>query len=337
MVRLKEVAALAGVHPATASRALNPQTAPKVKAATLERVKAAALELDYRVNTQAANLRKKRSGLIGVVMRDFTNMMLPIMFKGIEDRLRKSGYVALLGTTYADADRKRDLYRTFMDRRVDGMIVTYADRIDEDLERVRSARVPSVLINRSTLSGGESRVLPDIAIAMTQIVDHLAGFGHTEFGYIAGPENSAMSDRKSEAFRAAIGRHELHVGEERMVRPVLATDDEGERIALRLLTQHPELTALVCSNDLLAIGALRAAAKLGLGCPKDISVSGFNDIPFLDRIEPPLTTASIPHYEMGYAAAERLVREIAGERDLESEIVFPSSIVVRRSTGPVRA
>ncbi len=333
-MRLADVAKAAGVHPGTVSRALNPETAHHLNADTVARVREVARELDYRVNGLAAGLRRSRSGLIGVVMRDFTNMMLPVMFRGIENRLRESGYMALLGTTYADPERKRDLYQTFLDRRVDGFVVTFADRDDADLAILRSDGIPLVLLNRATVTPGDLAILPDLEGGMRVVAEHLLKLGHRRIGYVAGPSNALTADRKLAALRAALASSGAPLDEAVVRRARLATDLDGEAAAHDLLAAHPELTAVACGNDLIALGTLRAATKLGRECPFDLSVVGFNDIPFLDRIAPALTSVAIPHYEMGYAAADAVVALI-GNKPVAASLAFPCTLVPRASTGPV--
>ncbi|WP_192843066.1 LacI family DNA-binding transcriptional regulator [Aureimonas frigidaquae] len=333
---LSDVAKAAGVHPSTVSRALNPQTAHIVNQETLERVRRVAQDLDYRINNLASNLRRSRSGLIGVVMRDFTNMMLPVMFRGIENRLRESGYMALLGNTYADAARKHDLVRTFLDHRVDGFVVTYADRDDHDLDLVRSRNIPLVLLNRETDHLGDPTILPDLVIGTEAVIAHLLELGHRRIGILAGPRNAVTADHKLDGFRSALARREIILCDSETRRAHLATDTDGEDAAFDLLSARPELTALACGNDLLALGAVRAAARLGMRCPEDLSITGFNDIPFLDRVTPPLTSVSIPHYEMGYAAAHAIVSRISGGPISDKERRFPCTLVVRASTSSPR-
>lgn len=331
--RLSDVARAAGVHPGTVSRALNPQTAHLLNADTVVRLREVARDLDYRVNGLAASLRRSRSGLIGVVMRDFTNMMMPIMFRGIENRLRESGYMALLGNTYADPERKRDLYQTFLDRRVDGFVVTFADREDADLAMLRADGVPLVLLNRATVTRGDLTILPDLEGGMRAVGEHLLTLGHQRIGYVAGPGNALTADRKLEALRLTLASAGAPLCDAAVRRARLATDVDGEAAAHELLAARPDLTAVACGNDLIALGALRAAARLGRDCPRDLSIAGFNDIPFLDRITPPLTSVSIPHYDMGHAAADAVVALIEGTERGDPP-PFPCNLVVRASTGP---
>lgn len=334
--RLKEVAQAAGVHASTASRALNPETAHLVTPEVVALVKKTASAMGYRVNPLAASLRTNQSRMIGVVMRDFTNTMLPIMFRGIENRLRENGYLPLFGTTYADPERKRDLIDTFLDRRVDGLIITFADPEDEVVEELRERHLPFVLLNRTTRHEDDVRILPDAAPAIRQIVGHLIGLGHREIGYVAGPATALTAEVKIEAFREALQQHGLPFTPDAVVRAHLATDDDGEVAARELIARRPDLTALVCGNDLLALGALRALEASGRSCPADMSVTGFNDMPHMDRMSPPLTTARLPHYEMGAAAAEQVVRLINGDAIEPRLTSFPASMIVRGSTGPRR-
>lgn len=328
--RLKDVAATVGVHPSTVSRALNPRTVHLVKASVAEEIRHVAAAMGYTGDAVAAALRRRQSKTVGFVVRDLTNTMIPVMFRGVENRLRISGYMPLLGNTYTDPARKRDLVSALKDRRVDGFIFTFADVEDDVIAQLRADGTPFVMLNRTTNSADDIRVLPDVNSAMAQVISHLVEARHERIAHIAGPIDSAIADMKLAAFLHEGRRRGIEPGP--IVRSREASEEGGRRALMQLLDMDSGTTAIVCANDMQALGCLTGLAEAGLTCPADISIVGFNDMPYINRIHPSLTTVRIPHYEMGYAAADCLVRRLEGDDNVPREICFPTELILREST-----
>src|ERR1022692_1393177 len=268
-VTLRDVAARAGVHPATASRALNPETRLLVRGDTALRVLQAAEFLGYRPNPVARSLRTRRSNTIGVLIPDLNNPLFPPIVRGIEDRLAAAGYVALPGNTDGDTERERIVFEQMRARHVDGFVLATAHLHDP------------VLAEATGLPRDPERVVAAKAFSV----------------------------------------------------------DEGLRCA-RLLLERGRVadrgpaTAVVAANDRLALGCYAALDEAGLGCPEDLSVVGFNDMPFIDRLRPPLTTIRFPHYQVGQEAAQLLLERIAGHTGPVKILFLAPELVVRGSTAP---
>ncbi len=330
--RLKDIASAVGVHPSTASRALNPATAHLLSPDVVSRVKEAARLMDYSINTLAAGLRTRRTHTIGIVVRDLTNTMLPVMFRGIEDRLRQDNYVAILANTYADRQRKADVINAFLDRRVDGLIMTYAEINDEAVAFARSRGVPLVFLNRGTGDETECRVNPDIPDAMKQMVAHLAGLGHRRIAHLAGPVDSTIADEKMNALKAAMIDHGLPIDPDLFMRVDQVSEPDARRAARKLVPRCKDATAIVAANDILALSCIDEAEAAGYACPDRLSITGFNDMPFISRIKPGLTTVRIPHQEMGFKAADLLLAQLDAPGTSPPGYVLPTTLVVRGST-----
>ncbi len=179
-VTLKDVAAMAGVHPATVSRALNPETRLLVSDETAERILAAADSLGYRPNTVARSLRTRRSNTIGVLLPDLNNPLFPPIVRGIEDRLSSAGYVALIGNTDSDDERERLVFELMRDRHVDGFVFATARLRSSLLAEASAAGIPVVLVNRSAEGYGFPSVSVDNERGIAMSVAHLASLGHQQ-------------------------------------------------------------------------------------------------------------------------------------------------------------
>ena len=314
-VTLKDVAALAGVHPATASRALNDETRPLVRRETAERVLAAANSLGYRPNTVARSLRTRRSHTVGVLIPDLTNPIFPPIVRGIEDRLAADGYVALIGNTDADLGRERLVFERMRARHVDGFVSATAHLSSPVLAEAAEARIPVVLVNRHAEGYGLNCVSVDNERGIAMAVEHLADLGHRKIAHIAGPQDVSTGLSRYQGFLAAMSARGLTVDQDLVVHASAYSLEEGDRCCRALLAAGRGCTAIAAANDMLAVGCYTALEAAGLSCPRDISVVGFNDMPFIDRLRPPLTSVSFPHYQLGAEAGRLILEQIAGSAE----------------------
>jgi LacI family transcriptional regulator len=329
---LRDVAAAARVHPATASRALNPETRLLVSEDTARRVTAAAAKLGYRPNPVARSLRTRRSHTVGVLIPDLNNPLFPPIVRGLEDKLAAAGYVALIGNTDADASRERLIFEQMRARHVDGFVLATVTLHDRLLAEAAAADVPVVLMNRLSQDYSFSSVSVDNEQGARMAVTHLARLGHTRIAHIAGPQEASTGMNRLRGFRDGMAAHQLEVSEDLIVYASRYTVEEGSRCCRDLLAHHGGFTAVAAANDMLAVGCYAAIDEAGLQCPDDISVIGFNDMPFIDRLRPPLTTVRFPHYQLGTEAAQLLLERI-GEREAPVKIMYLApELVVRGST-----
>ncbi len=329
---LRDVAAAAQVHPATASRALNPETRLLVSEDTARRVTAAAAKLGYRPNPVARSLRTRRSYTVGVLIPDLNNPLFPPIVRGLEDKLATAGYVALIGNTDADASRERLIFEQMRARHVDGFVLATVTLHDRLLAEAAAADVPVVLMNRLSQEYSFPSVSVDNDQGARMAVTHLARLGHTRIAHIAGPQEASTGASRLRGFRDGMAAHQLEVSEDLIVYANRYTVEEGSRCCRELLARNGGFTAVAAANDMLAVGCYAALDEAALQCPDDISVIGFNDMPFIDRLRPPLTTVRFPHYQLGTEAAQLLLERI-GERESPVKILYLApELVVRGST-----
>ncbi len=335
-VTLREVAEAAGVHPGTASRALNDATRSLVRPQTVERVLAAAAALEYKPNLLARSFKTRRTNSVGIVIPDINNPLFPPMVRGVEGRLFEDGYVALLANTENDPDRQRRIFAGMVDRRVDGLILATAHRQDLAVAELAEMGLPIVLLNRVVEEGGFSSVSVDDAEGIRMVVEHLRGLGHERIGHVAGPQSMSTGFARYQGFLSSMAATGKGADPRFVTFAEAFTIAEGERCATKLLGGADRPSAIIAGNDMLALGCYSALEHADLVCPDDVSIVGFNDMPFIDRLNPPLTTVRIPHHELGVHAAELLLGHLR-DPDTPVQIVHVDPELVRRgSTARVR-
>jgi LacI family transcriptional regulator len=333
-VTLKDVARLAGVHAATASRALNLETRLLVSDETASRVLAAAAELGYRPNAVARSLRTRRSHTVGVLIPDLNNPLFPPIVRGLADRLETHGYVALIGNTDGDEAREHRVYEQLRARHVDGYVLATARLRDPLLEDAARSGVPVVLMNRITADDSFPSVTVDNERGCQLAVGHLLDLGHRDIACIAGPQDVSTGLARYRGFATAMAAAGLEVRGDRVLFARSFSIDEGYRCAREILSTRDSCTAIAAGNDMLAVGCYLALEEAGLRCPGDISVVGFNDMPFIDMLRPPLTTIAFSHYQVGAQAADLLIERLNGSTGPAKVIYVVPELIVRGSTAP---
>ncbi|WP_084698123.1 LacI family DNA-binding transcriptional regulator [Muricoccus aerilatus] len=332
-INLRQVAEEAGVHPSTASRALNSATRHLVAAPVAERVQEAAARLGYRPDAAAMSLRTGRSRLVGALVPGIANPVFAPILAAAAAALSADGHALLVADPGDDPEQAAEFVAELAARRVDGLLLaTVSLRDDPALAACRLRGLPTVLVNRS---GGEGvpAVVSDNRGGMALAVEHLVGLGHRRIAHVGGPAPLSTGLLRREGFERAMAAAGLDVPPGWIEAATAYGRAEGEAAATLLLARCSGVTALACANDLLALGAYDACRRAGLRIPADISVTGHNDMPMVDLIEPPLTTIRIPHERMGREAARLLLERI--HRGAEGgTLVLASGLVRRGSSGP---
>lgn len=332
-VTISDVAKAAGVHQATVSRALNPATQSQVSQETIRRVKAVAKSLGYVPNVMARGLRTKLSMTIGVVIPDLTNPIFPPIVRGIENFLAPRGYTALLANTDGRDSLESSALNSLMERQVEGFIITTGLHDHPLLEELWERKIPAVMANRGSGNTPYPLVTGNDASGIAAAVAHLKELGHTHILHLAGPDSFSTSKIRHDAMVKLCAEEGLHL----TVCPASAlTCEAGEKAMDDLLAGTNGFTAIQASNDLLALGALRSMRRHGLRCPDDISVIGFNDMPFAEDFNPALTTVRVPLEEIGTESARLLFENISSGKQNPIIVTLPVSLIVRGSTGPAR-
>jgi alanine racemase len=331
--RLSDIARQADVSEATVSRVLNDR--PGVAAQTRQAVLTALDVLGYE---RPARLRKRSAGLVGLVVPELDNPIFPAFAQVIESTLAQQGYTPVLCTQTPGGVTEDEYVEMLLDRQVSGIMFVSGLHADTsaDPQRYRDliARpLPIVLINGYVPGLEAPFISPDEQAAGELAVSHLAALGHRRIGLISGPERFIPVQRKIAGYRAAM-RELVKTPEgelDELISLSLFGVEGGEAAGARLLDTG--VTGIVCGSDLMALGAIRAARRRGLGAPRDVSVVGYDDSPLIAFTDPPLTTVRQPVRAMAVAAVRALVDEINGHGAPHSEFLFRPELVVRASTG----
>jgi LacI family transcriptional regulator, galactose operon repressor len=336
-VTLRDVARAAGVHPATASRALNPETRSLVSEATAQRVQEVARELGYHPNPIARGLKTNRSHTIGVLVPDLMNPLFAAIVRGIEAVLDEAGYTPLITNTDNDPERERIDFKAMRMRQVDGFITATAHRDHRLITESVGPDATVVLVNRRVDDNALPAVSADDVAGARLAVEHLAALGHRRIAHLAGPLDLSTGHQRHEGFMTTMRALGLEPDPDLIAIGDNFTEASGARICRELIGRKAEFTAIVAGNDLMALGCYDALAEHGLVCPDDVSVVGFNDMPFAARFNPPLTTVRIPHYEMGSKSAELLLEVLQDPDAPPRQVLLQSELVARGSSAPPRS
>lgn len=341
---LRQVAAIAGVHLSTVSRALDPERRHLISRDIVSRVETIAKELGWHPNLAAASLRRGRSMAIGVMIPDLLNMITTQIVQGVEASIVPRGFFPLVVSTHAAASSKAIVERLLW-HRVDGVVIATTD--DEAVPRaLAKAGVPVVLTSRADPDGRFSSVRGDRENASNLAVDHLYELGHREIAILSLPKRTQSGAQRLKYMQLALKRRGLKPAA--IAEADAVTRDAGLRAFAPLLAQRPPLgsvpfTAVCAANDLLALGAYEATRQAGLTIPRDMSIVGQNDMLMVDMVSPPLTTVSLQHYQIGRQAGELMIDEIesleasGGTPRPPREIVFRPELVARASTAAPRS
>jgi LacI family transcriptional regulator len=272
---------------------------------------------------------------IGVIIPDLTNPIFPPMVRGIENYLAPRGYTALVANSDGRESLERASFESLLARRVDGFILGTGHTDDPLLASAAERDVKVVLINRGTAGSNFPLVTGDDAAGISAAVDHLASLGHRRVLHLAGPQDFTTSFVRADAFAAAAERRRIRHATTWL--PALSIEAGRDAMDEVLRDRRSNWTAVVASNDLVALGVMRSLRAHGLSCPGDLSVVGFNDMPFAADFSPPLTTVNVPHLQMGAECARLLLDGIAAGAQSAGTTTLPVSLIVRESTAPPRA
>ncbi len=330
-VSIRDVAERAGVSIATVSRTVN--RIPTVNPELAERVWKAIEEVGYLPNTQARALVSGRSHMLGLIVSEITNPFFPELIQEFEGLAVAQGYEVLIGSTNYDPARTESLMRRLLQRNVDGVaVMTFG--IEEDLvQKLVEREFPLVFVDAGPDLPNIHVLKVDYAEGIRQGVQHLAALGHRSIAFISGPLSQRSPKARREAFLKSMAELGLRVPPEHLVEGNHTM--EGGIVAMEKLIALDELpTAVMCSNDMTAIGALHALYRTTLKVPEDISVVGFDDIHLAQFMLPPLTTVQMSCKALAVAAVEALRSGIEEDHPnaQRKDWPIPTRLVVRQST-----
>lgn len=321
---LKEVAKEAGVSVASASYAIN--GTGSVGEQTREHVLAVAARLGYRPNQNAKAMKTGRTGTIGLVLPDLTNPFFPALAQAVIQAARGHGYSVLLTDTEGEHEAERHAIDLLAGRGVDGLV--WFPIADDGTLPPLADSIPAVVLDRAL--PGYDVIQADYAEGGRLAAEHLLSLGHRRIGVISGPHAASSARTRADAALEAVRRQGQIAWH---VHNAFALDLEP---AVTAALDGGTATAVIAGADLIAIGAIRHLQGRGLSVPGDVSVMGFDDIPWALLNSPPMSTIEMPVEEMAVEAVQTLLHRIAHRGEVLRRVVFNVSLVVRGSTGPVR-
>ena len=328
---IRDVARHARVSIATVSRTIN--RIPTVDQELADRVWKAIEELNYFPNTQARALVSGRTRLLGLLVSEITNPFFPELIEGFEQIAVANGYEILIGSTNYDVSRMATCIRRMLERQVEGVaIMTFG--IEQPLLKELSSRdIPMVFVDAGPPGPLVRALSVDYAKGIDEGVHHLAGLGHHSIAFVSGPLHQGSAQARKTAFIDSLQASGLEAHPEWLIEGS-HTLEGGMAATEHLLSLPDRPTAIMCSNDMTAIGALRVLARARLNVPQEISVIGFDDIHLAEFVYPPLTTVRMSRKDLARGAFESLLSVIEKrEAPRPGDWPIPTRLIVRESTG----
>jgi LacI family transcriptional regulator len=329
MATIRDVAESAGVSYATVSHVIN--NTRLVSPETRQRVLAAMDALNYRPNALARSLRQGKTHTLGLVLPDSANPFFAEISRSIEDEAFKKGYSVFLCNTELDTQRELFYVDVLSKKQVDGIIFVAAGDQADSLDFLVQRNMPVVMIDRSVPNVEVDAVLTDNQLGGFLATRHLIELGHRRIACIAGPSSITPSAERIIGYRRALEEAGLSYDESLIMRGDYHAQS-GMEITHALLKMSPRPTAIFALNDLMALGALRAAAEAGCSVPGDLAVVGYDDLEIAHFTNPPLTTIAQPKKEIGVQAVNLLVDRMIRRNNPPSRLLLPPELIVRRST-----
>ena len=332
-VTMRRIAERAGVSIGTVSHVIN-ETA-KVRLKLRERVIEAIRSMGYQPSALAQGLRKNRTNMLGMVIPDITNPFFPGVVRGVEDVAYKRSFRVILCNADNDPSKEASYVRELRSYHIAGLLIIPAVSADigGHLRGYSSASVPVVCIDRVPDGWNGDSVLVANEEGAYLATRHLIQMGHERLAVITGPLGLTNAAERLKGFRRALSEAGIEI-EPEFVQEARFDTTSGYQAALRLLRMLPRPTAIFACNDLMAFGVLQATRELGLRCPADLSITGFDSLEFTKFTDPSLTSVYQPGYQLGATAARILLQRVDGMRSASEKVFLPTELKKRDSVGP---
>lgn len=334
---ISDVAALAGVSETTVSHAISGRR--PVSAKTHAKVQAAIDQLGWRPNRLASGFRKQQTHTIALVIRTISNPFFPVLARGLQDTLSAAGYQVFICSTDGDAELEESFLADAIDRQVDGIVFNPTRSEELPVALLASAGIPIVLISADANAQRPAFQQPGLDIVrsnnelgMQNAVEHLISRGHSRIGLINGEPGSGPATGRAGGYAQALAKAGIPFDED--IVAATSFDRAGGVLGLtRILGTSKPPTAVVCANDLIAIGALDVARERRLDVPNDLAIVGYDDIDAASLVVPALTTVLNPAREIGQTCASLLLDRMTGGYDSHTrEVTIANPLIVRSST-----
>lgn len=329
MATMKDVAEMAGVSTATVSRALtNPE---KVSTPTRQKVEQAVVAVGYSPHTLSRNIKRNESRTILVIIPDICDPFFADVIRGIEQTAAQHGYLVLIGDCAQQKQQERTFVNLIITKQIDGMLLLGSNLpFDASKEEQRNLP-PMVMANEFAPELELPTVHIDNLTAAFEAVHYLYQLGHKQIACVAGPEQMPLSQYRLQGYIQALRRNGIAVENRYIVRGDFTYEAGAQALASLMVLPNPP-TAVFCHSDIMALGVLSQAKKLGLRVPQDLSIVGFDDIKLVQYCDPPLTTVAQPRFQIGQQAMLLLLEQLQGQAVHSRSRLLDSELVIRGST-----
>lgn len=326
---LKDIAIATGVSINTVSRALRDDK--NISVETKRKIKLKAKELAYVPNVLASSMRGAKSFTIGIISADSSNPFFSEVIKGAEEKARELGYQVILGNTDENAEKEIGLVKMHISRQTDGlMIIPVYDDDAEHINLYKTMSVPFIFAGRSIKTLEDHSILLMEKQSEKEVFDNLISRGHRNILYLSGPEYVSNSWDRLEGMKESYDSNNLMMDETLIIKTNGHIED-GYAAVNRALNRGLEFTAVVCFNDIMAMGVLKSLAENDLKVPADVEVFGFDNLYMSQFMTPALSTVDVPKHKLGQIAMQRLHEHISQEKEYE-KIELPTRLVFRDTT-----
>jgi LacI family transcriptional regulator, galactose operon repressor len=326
---IRDVARFAAVSHQTVSRVINGEA--RIAPGTRARVERAIAALGFRPSHIARSLVSRRTKTVALVMGDVANPFFPDVARGIEDAVAPAGYSLILSSSRRDPERELKNVRHLLERSTDGLILgAPLVEVAALAELAERTDIPMVFLNREVQGTRVAAVWVDWQTATVEVVTYLTGLGHRRIGLVVPTRDEAPVGSREDWYRSALAGAGLGSDPSLIFQESISIEG-GYRAGRRLLAGPGRPTAAVCHNDVMAIGLLRACVEARVHVPRDLSIVGWDDVPYASLVTPALTTVGVPRYELGQAAARLLLDLVAGRPPDAAGTPLPLQLVHRQS------
>lgn len=328
MVTINDVAEYAGVSSSTVSRVLNEKE--YVKEETRSKVLEAVETLGYKPSRVARSLRINSSRIIGLIISDIQNPFFTGLVRAVEDVAYENNYALILANTDEDNEKESLNVDLMISERVAGVIITPTSEYDCPVRKLISKDIPAVCVDRRVLDCDIDTVISDNTDASSNLIDYLIQSNHRRIGAIIGYSQVTTGRERYEGVVSSLKKHNLNISSD-LIKQGSPKENVGYELANELLDLSDPPTAIFAGNNLIALGVIRAIRDRGLSIPEDISFVSFDNREWTYLMQPKITVASQPTYEMGKRSAQLLIERI-NDRDRDHElIILNSKIIIRES------
>ncbi len=329
-----DVAKSAGVHVSTASRALSSGATHRISSKVVRKIEKVAEELGYTRNSLASSLRTQKTGTIGLIVPNLSDPLFSPIIASVEERVAKEGYVTFVANSDYSVAKLRSIIERMSGQFVAGLVVASFELNDPAVDLCLELGIPTVAVLRDPRDSRISSVCMDDAAGVQAMVEHVLDLGHKDITYVTPPLAASTAQNRLTGFNAAMRLPKAAGCRFEVVEARAYDVAEGERIMAHMLSSGLTSTAVMAFNDLLAVGCLATMRAAGVSCPQQISLTGVNNLPFMNMLFPPLTTLHTAGGDLGFESADLLTSLIKNGSQPVKRILLTPHPVIRGSTGP---